>query len=276
MITGRTLVYGILADPIAQVRTPAVMNRLFAEQGIDAVVVPFHLAATDLGAAWPAFSRLRSLGGLIVTVPHKAAVTALCDEVGTAARLVGAANAVRREADGRLRCEMFDGRGFVGGLAAQGIGPAGKRVLLLGAGGAAAAIAFALAEAGCARVTIANRTAAKAEDLAARVRHAFPDCDAGVGPAEPDGHELVVNGTSLGLRPEDPLPLDAELLRPGMTVAEVVMVPERTALLDAAERRGCRVHLGHHMLDAQVRLLADFLVPASTADPAGAARTRQP
>lgn len=270
MITGRTLVYGILADPIAQVRTPEVLNRLFAEQGVDAVVVPFHLAAADLAAAWPAFGRLRSLGGLIVTVPHKSSVLPLCDSVGPAARLVGAANAVRREPDGRLACEMFDGRGFVGGLLEQGIDPAGARVLLAGAGGAASAIAFALAEAGCRRLTVANRTPAKAEALAARVREAFPACAAVAGPADPAGHGLAINGTSLGLRAQDPLPFDAERLGPETIVAEVVMSPERTALLEAAQRRGCRVHLGRHMLDAQVRLLADFLLPGGLAAPARA------
>jgi shikimate dehydrogenase len=259
MITGRTLIYGIIADPIAQVRTPEVLNRFFAERQVDAVVVPLHLAAADLAAAWPAFRRLRNLGGLIVTVPHKAAVLDLCDEIGEAARLVGAANAVRREADGRMVCEMFDGRGFLGGLRAEGIDPAGRRVLLAGAGGAARAIAFALAGAGCARLTVANRTASKAEDLADRVRRAFPGCEAVAAPADPSGHDLIVNATSLGLRPDDPLPLDVERLRPEMTVAEVVMKPEQTALLAAAKVRGCRLHLGRHMLDAQVRLLADFL-----------------
>jgi len=279
MITGRTRVFGIIADPIAHVRTPEVLNRHFAARGVDAVMVPLHLTAADLAAAWPAFSRLRNLGGLIVTVPHKTAVPDLCDGVGEAARLVGAANAVRREADGRLVCEMFDGRGFVGGLLGQGVDPAGLSVLLAGAGGAASAIAFALAEAGCSRPTVANRTAPKAEDLAARVRRAYPSCrteaaPAGQAGADPSDHELIVNATSLGLGSDDPLPVVVDRLRPGMVVAEVVMQPERTALLVAAEARGCRIHYGRHMLDAQIELLAGFLADAPPAATPGRASER--
>src|SRR5690606_22991423 len=96
-----------------------------------------------------------------------------------------------------------------------------------------------------------------------RIAAAFPACQVADGPPDPTGHDLVVNATSLGLNPGDPLPLDPGLLRPDMIVAEVVMKPERTALIEAAEARGCRVHLGHHMLDAQVRLLVDFLGVAS-------------
>lgn len=132
-------------------------------------------------------------------------------------------------------------------------------MLLAGAGGAARAIAFALAGAGCARLTVANRTASKAEDLADRVRRAFPGWEAVAAPADPSGHDLIVNATSLRLRPT----IRCRRMWSGcvqkMTVAEVVMKPEQTALLATAKARGCRLHLGRRMLDAQVRLLADFL-----------------
>src|SRR5690606_1818420 len=125
--------------------------------------------------------------------------------------------------------DMFDGLGFVKGLKAQGNDPAGKTVLLLGAGGAAAAIAHALVRSRVQRLSIANRTHAKAQAMAERVR-------AGVTggvvvdavEADPRGYDLVVNATSLGMKETDALPLDVSLLEPTTLVAEIVMKPEIT------------------------------------------------
>lgn len=270
MITGQTRIYGIIADPVGHVRTPEVMNAYFADHDADAVLVPLHVAPDVLDTAWSGLRCLQNLGGLIVTVPHKSAVLDLSDEVGEAARQIGAANAVRREPSGRMLCEMFDGKGFLDGLLQGGHDPAGRRVLLVGAGGAASAIAFALAGQGCAALTIANRTKAKGEELAAKIKGAFGGCDVCFGPPNPAGHDLIVNATSLGLRPDDPLPLAIDKLAPGMIVAEVVMKPEMTALLEHAAQKGCRIHHGRHMLDAQVRLLADFIGAVPIAETQGA------
>ncbi len=258
-ITGRTRVFAIVADPVGHVRTPMVFNARFAAKAIDAVLVPLHVGPDGLADVFRAARGLKNLGGLIVTVPHKSAAVALCDEVSEMARAIGAVNTIRREPDGRLVGEMFDGPGFLAGLRQEGIEPRGRAVLLSGAGGAANAIAFVLAEAGVARLTIANRTVAKAEELAARVRRRYPAIDVAAGAADPTGHELVVNATSLGLDQGDALPVDVERLTPEMIVAEIIMIPERTPLLREAARRGCRIHLGKHMLDTQIELMARFI-----------------
>ncbi len=258
-ITGRTRLFGIVADPVGHVRTPQVFNARFAARAEDAVLVPFHVAAAGLPAAFAAFRAMQNLGGVVVTVPHKTAAVGLCDAVGEMGRAIGAVNTVRRERDGRLVADMFDGEGFVAGLRSQGVEPAGRRAYLAGAGGAGNAIAFGLGAAGVARLTIANRTARKAEDLVSRLRARFPGLEVAIGGASPAGHDLVVNATSLGLREGDPLPLDPEGLASGAVVAEIIMSPERTPLLVAAGRRGCRVHLGRHMLDCQIELMARFL-----------------
>ena len=258
-ITGRTRLYAIVADPVGHVRTPMVFNRRFAERGVDAVLVPLHVPAAGLPDLFRAARSMENLGGLIVTVPHKSAEVSLCDEVSEMARAIGAVNTIRRDADGRLVGEMFDGPGFLAGLRQEGIEPRGLRVLLSGAGGAANAIAFVLAEAGVARLTIANRTQAKAEELARRLRDHYPAVEIAAGAADPSGHDLVVNATSLGLREEDPLPVLADRLAPTMTVAEIIMIPEQTKLLREAARRGCRIHLGRHMLDTQIELMARFI-----------------
>lgn len=259
MISGRTRLFAILADPIAQVKTPAVLNAVMARRGVDGIMVPVHVGRDDLAAVLEGLRRMRNFGGFIATVPHKGPMATLCDEITEAGRLVGAVNAVRREPDGRLVGDMLDGKGFVGGLAAHGIAVAGRSVFLAGAGGAANAIAIALAEAGIARLTVSNRTAARAEDLARRLAEARPGLPVTMAGPDPRGHDLVVNGTSLGLGADDPLPLDAARLEPGQIVAEVIMEPAETPLMAAARARGCRVHPGRPMLEAQAEMMADWL-----------------
>jgi shikimate dehydrogenase len=257
-ITGRTRVWAILADPIAHVKTPQMINGVIAERRVDGVMVPIHVAPENLATMVSGLRAMKNCGGVIVTVPHKSAIVDLLDEVSPTARLIGAVNAVRREPDGRLVGEMLDGIGFVTGLRRNGIDPEGRSAYLAGAGGAANAIAFALAASGVSRLTIANRTRAKAEDLAARLARAHPALRVEIGSPDASGHDLVVNGTSLGLRAGDPLPLDADSLSAGQIVAEIIMDPQETAIMAAARAKGCRVHPGHPMLLAQRELMADF------------------
>lgn len=258
-ISGRTAVTVILAHPVAHVRTPQAMNAQYDAMGFDGVLVPIDVAPDDLATVVAGLRRMRNLGGIVVTVPHKEAIAALCDDLTEAARQVGAVNVIRREADGRLVGGQFDGEGFVAGLRGAGHDIAGRAVFMAGAGGAAAGLAFAFARHGAARLTIHNRTAARAEALAARVRAAYPGCHACSGGADPSGHDVVVNATSLGMRDGDALPLDATRLASPMLAAEVIMAPEVTPFLAEAARRGCATHGGKPMLAAQVALLARFM-----------------
>ncbi|MDF2097300.1 shikimate dehydrogenase family protein [Aquibaculum arenosum] len=258
-ITGRTRVYGIIADPIQHVKAPEVMHPVFERHGVDGVLIPIHVSPEGLPELMQGLRRMQNFGGFVATVPHKPAMVALCDEVDEQARLIGAANIVRREPDGRLVGAMLDGIGFVTGLRQVGVEPAGMRVWLCGAGGAASAIAFALAKAEVAQITIANRSRDKAEDLARRVRDAYPKVTATADTADFEGHDLVVNGTSLGMRAEDPAPVDFARLHAGQVVAEVIMQPAKTPLLLAAEAAGCRIQPGAPMLACQIELMAQHM-----------------
>jgi shikimate dehydrogenase len=258
-IDGKTRFFGIIADPIEHVKTPQEINRLAAEHNIAAVMIPFHVSADGLPAAFAGLQTMKNFGGMIVTVPHKTAALALCDAVSSRARQVGAINAVRREPDGRFVGDMFDGLGFVAGLERAAIAVRDRRIYIAGAGGAANAIAFALADAGAAELTVANRTAVKAEDLLSRLRQSHPRLPTRIGSADPSGHELIVNATSLGLKEDDPLPLDVSGLSSGMIVAEIIMQPELTPLLAAARARNCRIHFGKPMLECQLELMASFM-----------------
>jgi shikimate dehydrogenase len=258
-ITGRTRLLVILGDPIAHARAPGLVNAALAARAIDAVMVPLLVAGEGLAAVVAALRAMRNVAGAIVTMPHKAAVVALLDAVMAEARQVGACNVVRREPDGRLVGTMFDGEGFVAGLRAAGHDVKGARVFLAGAGGAAAGIAFALGKHGAGALTISNRTVAKAEALAARVRAAWPRLVVACG-ADPSGHDIAINGTSLGMRPGDPLPLPVTGLAAGMLAAEVVIAAEPTPFLTEAKRRGCAIHPGKPMLEAQIDLMVDFML----------------
>ena len=260
-ITGRTALCAILADPILHVKTPQAINLLLRERGVDGVMVPMHVSAGELASVVDGLRGIRNFAGFIATVPHKSAMAALCDRISERARAVGAVNVVRREADGMLVGDMFDGLGFTEGLRQAGIDVAGRSVYLAGAGGAASAIAFALVEAGVSRLTIANRTRERSDALIERIaKHGGSvPIEAGNGGGDPSGHDIVVNGTSLGLHAGDPLPLDATRLQPHQVVAEIIMNPETTPLLAAARARGCRVQPGWPMLACQLDMMADFM-----------------
>jgi shikimate dehydrogenase len=262
-ISGHTRLVVILAHPVSHVRTPAALNAHFAATGCDAVLVPMQVRPEDLGQAVETLRRVENLAGIVVTVPHKETIARLCDTLTEEARIVGAVNVIRREADGRLVGGQFDGEGFVAGLRAAGEAVAGRRIWMVGAGGAAAGIGFALLRHGAASLTVNNRTTERAEALVSRLAAALPGSAVTVGAADPAGHDVVVNATSLGLKPTDPLPVEPRFLAPGMLAAEVVMQPDVTAFLEAAASRGCRVHRGLPMLTEQVAILASFVTRPS-------------
>ncbi len=259
MISGTTRFAPLLAHPSRHVRTPGVFNAECARRDLDMVMVPLDVRPDMLAPTIGALRTVANLAGFVITIPHKTEAAALCDRLTGAAEMLGVCNIIRRESDGSLTGAMFDGEGFVAGLRHEGHDPRGRRVLLIGAGGAASGLAHALAQAGAARLTIANRSAAKAQLLVGQLQAAFPGADIGTGPADPQGYDLVVNGTSLGMHPGDALPFDPDRLSPGTLVAEVVMQPDVTPVLEAAQLRGCRIHKGIHMIEQQVRLLVDFL-----------------
>ena len=258
-ITGATRVYLHLAHPSVHARTPQVMNTEFARRGVDAVAVSADVTPGDLGGFARGLRGWRNLAGLSVTMPHKEALAAHVDELAGPAALIGAVNVVRREADGRLVGANTDGQGFVTGLREAGHELAGRRVLLAGAGGAGRAVAFAVAEAGAASLTVANRTSARADRLARDIAAAYPAVAVAAGPPDPAGHDVVINATSLGMRPGDPLPVLVDRLAPGTLVCDIVTRPEETQLLREAAARGCVPHPGMPMLAGQVDLILEFL-----------------
>jgi shikimate dehydrogenase len=259
MITGTTRLYAIIGDPITHVRTPMAFNDYFSARNIDAVCLPILIGRDELAKGWAGLKSIANLDGFIVTAPHKQESAQLCDKLESDGAHTKVVNTVRREPDGSYSGTLLDGRGFASGLIKQGHQVKGQRFYLAGAGGAGTALAFALADAGAAALTIHNRTRSKAEKLVAAVGAAYPGVDVRVGTADAGGHAVVVNATSLGLKPDDGHSFNLASADPTALVAEVVMKPDMTPLLIAAEKRGHAIHFGIHMLNSQLDLMMDFL-----------------
>lgn len=259
MITGKTRIYGILADPIYHVKTPELMAEVFHENRIDAVLIPIHVRPDNLRNVLDGLRGQENFGGFIATVPHKSAMLALSDDATVSAHQIGAVNCVRRNSDGTMSGAMLDGIGFIEGLYSQGYDVHGKSIVMHGAGGAACAIAFALAEAGAAHITILNRTAKKAEALCLRIQAHYPDISLDTSADQFERHDIVINATSLGMQVSDALPFTAQQLQPHQLVCEIIMEPELTPLLALARDKGCRIAYGKPMLAAQIRLMAKHM-----------------
>jgi shikimate dehydrogenase len=228
MPTARTRVLSIIGHPIKQVRSPIVVNTELARRGIDAVLVPIDIEASALGAFFTVLRAFENTPGAIVTIPHKIAAAEYVDALSDRARLLGAVNMVRR-------------------LPAQG-----KSVAVFGGGAVGRAILLACCEAGASRVAFHEpdgdrRTAlqrlAESAGFADRVTldaiSTYPEAD------------IAVNASSLGMRPDDPLPFAPDRLAPGAHVADVVTEPEISPLLAAARACGLTVQTGRAMAGAQ-------------------------
>lgn len=260
MITGHTKLFAVIANPVAHVRTPQALNALFEKHGIDAVLVPIEVAPENFAQAMETLSKFTNFGGAIITVPHKTAAIAHCARVPAPAVAAGAVNVIRREADGTFTGDLLDGDGFVAGMAMEGIEVKGRKIFLAGAGGAASAIAFALAKNEASHITISNRSIDRSQALAQAIRRLYPAVSIATT-GSPAGHEIAINATSLGLKESDPMPFDPQELASNAIVAEVIMQPEETKLLAVAKACGLRVHLGKWMLEGQVIEILRFLHP---------------
>jgi shikimate dehydrogenase len=254
-LSGETRIHLIVGDPIGQTKSPGGLTRVFAERAIDAVCIPMQVPAADLDAFMTTIKRVPNIDGIVVTVPHKLAASRHCDGLSERARVLGAVNAMRREADGRWSGDMTDGVALLAALRAAGCEPKGLRALVVGAGGAGSAVALALAETG-ARVAVHDIDRARRDDLRGRLAA----WDVAAGSADPETFDLVVNATPLGMAPGDPLPVVADKLQSGAMVADLVTRPVVTPLLAAATERGARIVTGDDMFAPQAGILADFLL----------------
>ncbi len=250
-----TQLAGIFGYPLAHSLSPAFQQAAFNHYSMDVRYLAWETPSSDFATE---VTKLRSgdFVGANVTIPYKELAMGLMDEVDPLAEAIGAVNTVVKSS-GRLVGHNTDAVGFIRALKEDGdFEPSGKRVLMLGAGGAARAAVYALCEAGAASITIANRTVGRAQSLAADMSRSGTDVSA-VGLDAPNmeeislGSDLIVNCTPLGMRDgggEEQTPIAGGLIPHDALAVDMVYNPQQTPFLIAARNAGARTQGGMHML----------------------------
>ncbi|EPC00355.1 hypothetical protein L861_13860 [Litchfieldella anticariensis FP35 = DSM 16096] len=266
-LNGATRICAIVGDPIDQAGSPERFNRRYQKLGVNAVLIPLHVAPEDLTAVVKSLRAVRNFQGLVITVPHKQQALRLLDHCTPRAKRIGAVNAIRFT-QGRLYGDNFDGEGFARGLAASGCLVRGKRVMIIGAGGAGHAIADAIAEHGAGSIGVHDWDRHRAEHLVANLRSGWPGFDAEPVDNDPAGFDVVINASPAGGNVDHAFPTDPARIGAGAHVADILLKPRITAFLTACEAKGLGVMPGYLMLDNQIEAIAEFF-DASPAEMAG-------
>lgn len=258
-ISGHTKLYALIGSPVGHSGSPAMYNYSFAKTGVDAAYLAFDIPLENVKEGVEALKALH-VGGFNVTMPDKTAVAGLVDAISPAAKLIGACNTVTVSADGKLTGHNTDGIGFVQNLREHGVEVQGKRLVVLGAGGAATAICVQAALDGAREIAIFNRADefyANGEKTVEKLCAAVPSCKVSIHPLEDEtalaaavnSCELLVNATKVGMKPLDGQTLiDEKLLRKSLIVADTVYNPRKTLLIEQAEQAGCTAIGGIGML----------------------------
>jgi shikimate dehydrogenase len=272
-IDSNTLLFGVIGNPIRHSKSPIMMNRAFRETGINGVYTAFHVASDRIGD-FAAGVRAMGIRGVNVTIPHKLDIMSVLDEIDASAQAIGAVNTIVNDA-GRLIGYNTDGIGYVRSLKEEAERElAGKRIVVLGAGGAARGIIYALASENPARITIANRSVDRAKELADSLQNkvdieAISNEELQTACQQAD---IVINTTSVGMFPQtEETPIDASWLKPGAVASDLIYNPLKTKFLQQAEQRGCRIHGGLGMFIYQGAYAFEYW----TGQPAPAAAMRE-
>jgi shikimate dehydrogenase len=244
VVSGKTILCGVIGDPIEHSMSPLMHNAAFREVGIDYLYVPFRVKKEELGKAIEGMIAL-NIRGLNITIPHKIAVIQFLDKLDSLAEKIGAVNTIVND-DGVLTGYNTDASGFLQPLLEKKISPEGKRVVILGAGGVSRATSFMLADRS-ANLVILNRLLELdwAKELASRISQAFNkevkvlELNRGNLIKALDKADIMINATSVGMNPNiDETPVDSDLLHSGLIVYDIIYTPIKTRLLREAEAAG--------------------------------------
>ena len=253
-IDGRTSLYALFGTPVGHSGSPAMYNFCFQHDGINAAYMAFDVNVDDMEQVMKAVKLFNIRGGNF-TMPVKNIASQLCDEITPAARLVGACNVFVNK-DGKICGDVTDGKGFIKNLQVNGVDVKGKKLVVLGSGGAATAVQVSLALEGVAELAIFCRDDEfypRAEGTVKKLEKECPDVKVSVTKLEETakleeavkGCDIVVNATSVGMKPMDDMTLiDPAWLRKDLIVADTVYNPEKTKLILDAEAAGCAAAIG--------------------------------
>lgn len=261
-INGKTRVYGIVGDPIEQVRSPEMVTWEFQQRQHNAVLIPIHVAREDFDDVIPDIMRMRNLDGLIFTIPFKVKAMGLAKTLGTQASRVGAINAIKRQSNGDWCGEIFDGMGCVEAFKRRGIALKDKRIQLIGLGGAGSAICVAVAQEHPALMRLFDLNEQSTEHMVKLVKQISPKTVVEIGLPRCDEIDILMNASPVGMLSDERLPLAAEKFDQHLVVFDAIVMPENTPLLQLAQHCGCEVVQGREMMLGQISRLVDyFLVP---------------
>ncbi|MCG6206003.1 hypothetical protein LPW26_15230 [Rhodopseudomonas sp. HC1] len=261
-VDGSTRVYAIIGHPVQQVRSPQAITFELRRRGLNAILLPFDVAPASFDSVMANLLAIGNLDGLIITVPHKIRARELCTRVGPLAEISGSASVIARTADDKWVGELFDGMGCVAAIRNRGVDLEGRRVLLLGVGGAGAGIAVELARHGPAQIHIHDPDRAKAMHVFERLSAHFPAQSFSVGLPALDGIDVLINASPVGMLDPDRMPIEASRFPSHLVVMDVITDPSPTRLLRTAEESGCIAVYGREMFDSQIAGACDFLFGA--------------
>lgn len=259
LLNGETQLYPILGDPIAQVRSPQFLTALLHHRGINAQVPPFQVSSKDFANVIHALKQVQNVKGFVITIPHKIPSLDVCDHVSERAQFIGSVNIIHKTEDGLLKGDNVDGLGYLDGIEKEGFSVLNKRALLIGAGGAGSAVAFEILKRGATHLSVYDVDAQRLERLINALNVHFPG-QASLGSTNPEGYDLIANVTPVGMRPNDPYPVEVEKFLSRQFVADAITKPEVSPMIEYARSLGCNTMVGAGMFNAEAEILVDFMV----------------
>ena len=257
-VNGKTRVYGIVGDPIEQVRSPEMVTWEMQKRHHNAVLIPMHIARDEFETVMPHIMRMRNLDGLIFTIPFKAQAIALAKTLGPQASQIGAINALKKHSNGAWSGEIFDGIGCVEAFKQRGITLQDKRLQLIGLGGAGSAICVALAYEKPKLLRLFDINAQTTERMAKMVNTISPQTVVEVGLPLAEGIDILLNASPVGMLSDARLPLAVEQFKKELIVFDAIVMPENTPLLSLAQDCGCQVVRGREMMLGQISKIVDY------------------
>lgn len=257
-VNGKTRVYGIVGDPIEQVRSPEMVTWEMQKRDHNAVLIPMHIARDEFDTVIPHIMRMRNLDGLIFTIPFKAQAIALAKTLGPQASQIGAINALKKHSNGAWSGEIFDGMGCVEAFKQRGITLQDKRLQLIGLGGAGSAICVALAYEKPKLLRLFDINPQTTERMAKMVNTISPQTAVEVGLPLAEGIDILLNASPVGMLSDARLPLAVEQFKKELIVFDAIVMPENTPLLTLAQDCGCQVVRGREMMLGQISKIVDY------------------
>ncbi|MEN9559368.1 MAG: hypothetical protein RLZZ502_579 [Pseudomonadota bacterium] len=261
-LDGATLLFPIIGDPIAQVKSPAGVSESLQALGMNALCVPLKVAPEHLATTVQTFKNTENVAGIIITVPHKINTFALCDSATERAEFLGSCNMVRRNLDGSWHGDMSDGLGMVAAIANTGFEFNNKRALLIGIGGAGTAIAYQLSQQALTELVLSDARTEHTRLWAEKLQK-HSSVKISIANAENmQNCDLIVNATPVGMtgfKSETATPIPLNLLQSHMTVADVITMPAVTSMIALARELGCKTVTGKDMFFEVRNAILQFL-----------------